>query len=123
MRRTAGRDHDSHRRGKAESAGARDNQYGNKVYKRKGKSGDGSEKEPHNKSQKSDDKYRGDEVRRHEISQSLNRGLRTLRFFHHFDNLREHGVFANLSRTECEGSEFIYGAADDCAANLFMNRH
>ena len=111
LRAAADADHDRHRRGQAERAGAGDDQHAHGRDQAEGQARLGPEQRP---GREGDQRHR--DHRRHEpagdlIGQPLDRRARALRLRHHLDDLRQHRVAADLVGAHHEAAGLVERAA------------
>ena len=123
LRAAADTDHDRHRRGKAERAGAGDDENADRRNQPERHSRLRSEPRPGAKG----DQRHGDHDR-HEpagnlVRQSLDRRARALRFRNHLDDLRQQGVAPDLVGAHHEAAGLIEGTRDHLGAGLLRHRH
>jgi len=103
--RAKARTHDDGRgRGQPQRAGAGDDQHRHKIKQSAAEIGVEGNKIPNTKRQKGNQKDNRHKNRRYFVRQALNRRLGTLRFFHHTDNMRQHGVRAYAGGAHREAS-------------------
>ena len=119
LRAAADADHDRHRRGKAERAGAGDDQHRDGGDQRVGEARLRPERRPGGEGQRP--RPRSPPARtspRHLIGEALDRRARALRRRHHLHDLRQHGVAADLLGAHDEAAAAVDGAADDLGADV-----
>ena len=123
LRAAADADHDRHRRGQAERAGAGDDQHAHRGDQAEGKARLRPERRPGGE---------GDERRRdhgrHEpagdlIGQPLDRRAAALRLRHHLHDLRQQRVAADLVGAHDEAAGAVERAADHACVLLLGHRH
>ncbi len=91
-----GTHHDGRRRGQSQSAGAGNNEHGNKVQQGEGEGGCWPDKVPDDEGQYSNANDCGHKVAGDDIGQPLDRRLAALSFLHETDNLSQGGIPAYL---------------------------
>jgi hypothetical protein len=123
LRAAADPDHDRHRGGEAERAGAGDDQHRDGRHQPIGEPRFGAIDRPGREGGERDRDYGGHEPARHLIGETLDRGARTLRARHHLDDLGQHGVAADPLRPHHEAAGAVEGATDHMIAGAFADRH
>ncbi|MNJ42940.1 hypothetical protein D3C77_379240 [compost metagenome] len=121
--RPARPDHDRGRRGQPHGAWAGDNQHRNGVDQGKGQRRVRTEDQPDQEGQCGGGHYRRYEPHGHFVDQGLDRQFRALRLLDQTDDLREHGVGADLGDAETERAGLVQRTADDFGAHPFRHRH
>ena len=116
-------DHDRHRRRKAERARAGDDQHRDGRDQRIGEARLRAEDRPCREGDQRDRDHQRHEPGRHLIGEALDRRARALRGRDHLDDLRQHGVAADLLGAHQEAAGGVERAGDDLRAGLLGDRH
>ena len=123
LRAAADADHDRHRRGQTERAGAGDDQHAHRGHQPEGEARLRPERRP---GREGDERHR--DHRRHEpcgdaIGQPLDRRAAPLRGRHHLHDLRQQRVAADFVGAHHEAAAAIDGAADHARIFFLGHRH
>ena len=114
--------HDRGRRGEAHRAGTGDDQHGDGIDEREGKTRLGADQHPDEKGCGGDGEDDRHENRGDAVDEALNGELRALRLLDHTDHAGKKSVGADARRLESEGSRAIHRSASHRGAFGFRDR-
>ena len=114
--------HDRHRGGKAQGAGAGDDQHRDGGDQAVGERGRRAPQPPGNERDRGDRDHRRHEPAGDLVGEPLDRRARALRLGHHLDDAREHRLLADLLRAHDEAAPAVERAADDLGPGLLLDR-
>ena len=123
MRAAPHADHDRHRRGESERAGARDDEHGHGIDQRIGIARLGPEHDPRDEGDDGARDDGGDEPARDGVGHALDRRAAALGRADHLHNAREQRVVADFLRLHEKTSRAVDRAARDGAARFFFHRN
>ena len=118
----AGGHHDGHGGGKAQGAGAGDDQHRHGVDDGVGHAGLGPEEGPDHEGDHGHRHHRGHEVAGHHVHQPLDGGPAALGFGDHLDDLGQEGPGAHPFGPHHQGAGAVDGGADDPVAGALFHR-
>ena len=116
-------DHDGHRGGEPECAGAGDDQHADRGDQPEGHPRLGSEVRPHPEGDERHDDDGRNEPAGNLVREPLDRRARSLRFGDHLDDLGEHSVAADLVGAHDESARLVEGAGDHLAPDFLGDGH
>ncbi len=120
--RLAGGDHDRHRRGQTQRAGAGDDQHRNRVQDGKGPGRLRAEEAPDEEGGHRDRQDREHEPVGDGIGHPLHRRASALRLRDQLHDLRQHSVGTHLGGADHQRAGAVLGRADDLIASGFLDR-
>ena len=123
LRAAADADHDRHRRGKPERAGAGDDQHAHRGHQAEGEARLRAERRPGGKGNERDRDHRRHEPAGDAVGEALDRRAAALRGRHHLHDLRQQRVAADFVGAHDEAAAAIDGAADHARIFVFGHRH
>ena len=118
----SGADHDGHRRGQSQRAGAGDDEYRHRIDDGVRQSRFRPPDAPCRQRDERGQYHRRNEISGDDIGQVLDRCARTLRFAHHVHDLREQCVGADFFGAHQQTAGAVHRGADQACVLVFFDR-